>query len=113
VTSVDDLPVGLYEALVTERLAARLRDLADDLVQQTGPLLAAEAPDRLAWHVAREVERAIAHVPDTERVGTGVATVRALLRELAATAGAEAADLPVETGDVLRAIRARNLDGTA
>ncbi|WP_019876710.1 DUF3427 domain-containing protein [Sporichthya polymorpha] len=112
-TSVDDLPVGLYEALVTERLAARLRDLADDLVQQTGPLLAAEAPDRLAWHVAREVERAIAHVPDTERVGTGVATVRALLQELAATAGAEAADLPVETGDVLRAIRARNLDGTA
>src|SRR5205807_9766830 len=58
---------GLYEVLITEALEARLVNLEGRLVAIRGQLRAAEAPDRIALHLARVVERAIAIIDERER----------------------------------------------
>lgn len=67
---------GLYEELLTQALAARLGELAPGLDAQTEPLRRADAPDRIALHLSRLVQRALAMVPDDERVGAGIALAR-------------------------------------
>jgi hypothetical protein len=56
--SVEELPVGLYEVLVTEGLKTRMDALQGSLPADERALQAAEAPDRVAWHLSREIERA-------------------------------------------------------
>jgi hypothetical protein len=55
---VDELPAGLYEVLVTDALKARLDALAESIPTEQRSLHAAEVPDRIAWHLSREIERA-------------------------------------------------------
>ena len=59
-----DRPRGLYEVLITEAIASQLRDLGDDLHASSSGVRSAEAPDRLAFHLSRIVQRAIAGVND-------------------------------------------------
>lgn len=108
--AVGDLPPGLYEALVTEGLAARLAGLRPDLVAADG-LHAAEAADRIAWHLARQVERAVAGMGEDTRVALGIGVARALLERLGELATADADDLPAEPGRVLHAVHGRNPAG--
>jgi nucleoside-diphosphate-sugar epimerase len=54
-------PPGLYESLLTNSLAARLEALPEDRSARTDDLRTAEAADRIAWHIAAVVERAIVH----------------------------------------------------
>ncbi|WP_437310913.1 DUF3427 domain-containing protein [Sorangium sp. So ce388] len=104
---------GLYEILVTEAVASGLRDLDASLEASTGALRPAEAADRVALHLSRIVQRAIAGVPDAERVGVGVGLARRIVDQIEeAIVGAEVRpDAPVEPATVLRAIAGRQPDG--
>ena len=100
---------GLYEQLVTERLAAELEAWRDRL-PKLRDLRPAEAPDRIAWHLGAEIERALADLADTERVRTGIRVARDLLRRLAELVDADP-DLPAEPPQVLHALAERRPDG--
>ena len=79
---MEELAAGLYEVLVTEGLQARLDALADALPTEQRALHAAEAPDRIAWHLSREIERALTDVGETDRARVGIEVARALLDRL-------------------------------
>jgi len=49
---------GLYETLITEGLAGQLGELEDRLEARHSELEEAEAPDRIALHLSRIIERA-------------------------------------------------------
>ena len=75
-----ELGPGLYEVLITEGLRAQLNDLAKRLPVDERPLDGGDAADRIAWHVSRQVERALLDVSDDQRVEVGVRIARALTR---------------------------------
>lgn len=70
---------GLYELLLTEALAAQLRELADGYAHEQTALRPAEAPDRIALHLSQVVHRALESLPDSSRVPTAVSLARTLL----------------------------------
>ena len=78
---------GLYEVLITEALEARLVNLEGRLVAIRGQLRAAEAADRIALHLARVVERAIATIDERQRPRVGIDLSRRLI------------DAVIESGD--------------
>lgn len=107
-----ELNHGLYEDLITEMLAGRLESALGGSAA-TADLRNAEAADRLALHVARVVERAVASLPDDDRAAVGTQIARRLV-ELIAEEPQRAALLqerPIEPGRVLRAIRESGPDG--
>ena len=106
-------PRGLYETLVTEALDARLETLPGDRRAQTDALRTAEAADRIAWHIASVVERAIEMLPESQRARAGVALARSLVdRVVEGTAVAElGAQRPREPAGVLRAVQRLQPDG--
>lgn len=75
---------GLYEALITEGLKAALDDLDARLLPRSRPLRSAEAPNRIAWHLGRQIELALSDLSESERVETGIRIARELLERLAA-----------------------------
>lgn len=106
-------PRGLYEALLTEALATDLQTLAPRLVARTDELRPAEAADRIALHLGRLIARALASLPDDDRVPRGIALARQLLAQLGATIDADLSpDAPAEPGRVLRAILGHLPDGS-
>ena len=110
---MSDRPRGLYEVLITEAIASQLRDLGDELHASCTGVRPAEAPDRLALHLARIVQRAIAGVDDADRVAVGVALARKLIEQIDQTiSGSQAGhEAPIEPGTVLRAVLGRTPDG--
>ncbi|MEO6028192.1 MAG: DUF3427 domain-containing protein [Candidatus Binatia bacterium] len=104
---------GLYEVLITETIAAELRALDHRLHADTTPLRAAEAADRIALHVGRIVQRAIASLEDEQRVAVGVALARTIFGEIdRAIAKVDVIpDSPIAPGAVLRAVLTRLPDG--
>lgn len=106
--AVDD---GLYESIVTDALLRRLETVPHDLTDRR-PLNKAEAADRIAIHVSREVERALADVSDEKRIQVGVTVARAIFDQLGALSEAALNERPALSGDVLRAILSRRPDGT-
>jgi superfamily II DNA or RNA helicase/HKD family nuclease len=109
----DDLAAGLYETLLNEVLQRRLDRVDAELVERR-PLRAADAADRIAQHLARQIERALEAVPDRERVAIGVEVARRLLEELTARVPQvdAYAEAPLEMGEVLHAIGSRRPDGS-
>src|SRR5690606_4961312 len=81
---------------------------------QLDSLRHAEAADRIAWHVANVVERAVESVPETNRAEVGVQLARILIEQIAQNPGA--ADLlderPIEAGQILRGIFGFRPDGS-
>lgn len=108
---MEQLGEGLYEALVTEGLAAQLATFDEDL-RVTADLRAAEAADRIAWHLNRQIEHALGDVPDRDRVRVGIRVAQALLDRLGELVGADPEAVPVDPGTVLRAILHRQPDGS-
>lgn len=108
-----ELPPGLYDVLVTVGLAERLAAVDERLVEQVG-LHRAEASNRIALHLSREIERAVASVPDNERVEVGIAVARAVLQKLAELTDIDGLDpeLPTSPGRVLKSITTMQPDGT-
>ncbi|BCY15424.1 DUF3427 domain-containing protein [Actinoplanes sp. L3-i22] len=110
----DDLTAGLYEDIVTESLLTKLAHLDDRLVERQG-MRSAEASDRFARLLARQIERALDTVPEHERVKVGVEVVRSLLdvlHEHLPRAGSTA-EQPVVPGESLTAVGAFDVAGTA
>lgn len=104
---------GLYETLITDSLGISLRHLAPQLVARTDGLRAAEAADRLALYLGRLIARAIAALPDAERVPRGIVLARQLVAQLGAAIDTDLApDTPAEPGSVLRAILGHLPDGS-
>lgn len=107
-----ELGPGLYELLITDELRAQLDELAERLPVDERPLNSADASDRIAWHVSRQVERALLDVSDGDRVRVGVRVARALLDRLGELVATDRSGFPVEPAAVLQAVRRRNPDGT-
>ncbi len=108
----DDLGPGIYEALVTEGLAARLAELSRSVPATIRDLAPAEAPDRIAWHLSRQIERALHDVTETDRVAVGVQVARALFATLSELATTDPQEAPVDPAQILHAILQRNPDGS-
>ncbi len=109
---MDELGPGLYETLVTEGLKAQLDLLALRLSTERRSLRAAETPDRIAWHLSREIERALADVGDDERAQVGLKVARALLSRLGDLVEVDRTAMPVDPAVVLHAILRRRPDGS-
>ena len=107
-----ELGPGIYEQLVTVGLRAQLDDVAQGLPVEERALDSADASDRIAWHVSRQVERALLDVTDEDRVRVGVAVARALLDRLADLVVADPEAKPNEPASILHAVLRRNPDGT-
>src|SRR4051794_227958 len=105
---------GLYEILLTEAVESQLRELGDHLEVRRTDLRAAEAADRVALHLSRIVQRAVAAVADDERVAVGVALARTLVEVIGQSIATSdvASERPIEPGAVLRAVAGRHPDGT-
>ena len=108
---VEELGPGLYETLITEGLKAQLDALADRLPSERRALQAVDAPDRIAWHLSRQIESALADVGDTERVQVGLSVARALLDRLGELVDVDPSALPVDPATVLHAVLRRLPDG--
>jgi superfamily II DNA or RNA helicase len=106
-------PRGLYEVLITEAIASQLSTLGDDLRAIRNAVRPAEAPDRLALHLGRIVQRALAGVDDADRVVVGIALARKIIEQIDQTiSGSETGpDAPIEPGTILRAVLGRTPDG--
>jgi len=109
---VDELTQGLYEVLVTEGLRARLDALGDARPVTRRALHPAEAADRIAWHLGREIERALADVDEQTRAAVGIGVARALLARLGELVELDPAVAPVEPATVLHAVTGRRPDGS-
>lgn len=113
VSDLVELGPGLYEVLITEGLRAELDELADRLPVRERGLQAAEAADRIALYLSRQVERALADVGEDARVELGIRVARAVLGGLHELVPADPESLPVDPGRVLHSILRRWPDGTA
>ena len=78
-----------------------------------GRLRAPEAADRIALHLARLVERAIAAIDEDERTAIGISLARRLIDLIRTipSAGDLGTERPVEIGDVLRSVVGHLPDG--
>jgi len=111
---VEELPAGLYEVLVTEGLKERLDALdalADGRPTEQRPLHAAEVPDRIAWHLSREIERALSDVGEPDRARVGIKVARALLDRLGDLIEIDPSAAPIDPATVLHAVLDRRPDG--
>lgn len=105
---------GLYEELISEALEKELTNLPGRLLPIREPLRRAEAGDRLALFLARIVERAVDGLAEKGRGKRGIALGRALVATLANELGREELrqEAPAQEDPILRAILARQPDGT-
>ena len=104
---------GLYETLITEALEEQLGALDNRLEARRSELHEAEAADRLALHLSRLVERAIASLDKSERVAQGTALARQLVNVIveATAASTLGTERPVLPADVLRSVVGKLPDG--
>jgi len=110
---VTELEPGLYEVLITSGLRAKLDELSSALVPRDGRLSSADAADRIAWHVSKQVERALLDVSDEDRVAVAVKVAQALLNRLGEVAEVDGSAQLAEPASVLHAILRRRPDGEA
>lgn len=103
---------GIHETLLTDSLAAELSTLQEGIRKER--LESADAADRLGFHIARIVQRAIEALPTKERTETGIRWARQILSALTSASGDSSLtdDYPHEAGEILRGIFERRPDGT-
>jgi superfamily II DNA or RNA helicase len=111
-TVADELIAGLYDDVLTEALTTRLADIDARLIQIL-ELRSADASDRIARLLARQIEQALESVPDKLRVAVGVRVAHALLGKLheELPASGSNAELPLIPGRALAAIGSFDLGG--
>jgi superfamily II DNA or RNA helicase len=107
---VGELQPGIYEVLVTEALRSQLEILEGES-SDTRQLRPAEAADRIALHLSRQIEQSLEGVGDVDRVRIGIEVARALIDRLSELVATDPGSAPVETGEVLHAILGRRPDG--
>ena len=94
---------------VTERLKTQLEQL--QLPSRLRELRAAEASDRIAWHLSKQIELALADVPDADRVDVGLTVARAVLSQLGELLEADLSAMPADPLSVLHAVLRLRPDG--
>ena len=82
IANVAKLPIGLYDTVVTKRLARVLEDLDRQLVASTEPLEKADANIRLARHLGQVVRQVLLTVREDERPDLQAAICNELLTAL-------------------------------
>lgn len=99
------LPPGLYEQLLTEGLMLSLKG-ADPRTIHKGSLREAETPNRIALHLGKQIESALASIPEKDRVSVGIQVARELLVKLREITGADDLkdELLAPPGEVLHSI---------
>ncbi len=104
---------GLYETLITEALEEQLRSLADPLEARRSALHEAEAADRIALHLSRVLETAIAALDKNERVAIGTLLARQLLDLIVQRTQANelAPERPLEPAEMVLSVLGRLPDG--
>jgi superfamily II DNA or RNA helicase len=104
---------GLYEVLITEALNDQLDQLGGSLEAIREELRAPEAADRIALHLGRVVERAIAAIDEAERSTIGIDLARRLIDVIRTlpTASDLETERPMELGQVLHSVVERLPDG--
>jgi HKD family nuclease len=102
---------GIYEVLVTEALRTHL-DSLERRSPKTRPLRTAEAADRIALHLGRQIQQSLEAVGEGDRVQVGIEVARDLIARLAELFDTDTSATPVEPGEVLHAILERRPDGT-
>ena len=106
---------GLYETLITEALVDHLDEAAQRWHVVRDALRPPEAPDRIAFHLSKVIERAVQGIGETERSEKGVELARAIVNLIKtfksdAPRGDERPTLPP---GVLRAVLSYRPDGAA
>ncbi|MFT4713607.1 MAG: HKD family nuclease, partial [Candidatus Azotimanducaceae bacterium] len=111
---MEEIKSGIYEAIVTEVLAAELALLAPSLSAQTNRLRHSEVADRLAMHLGAVLERALNDLDDKVRVDVGVKLVRSLIDKIVADTAVSGlrVEQPADVGELLTSILSFNPDGT-
>jgi superfamily II DNA or RNA helicase len=111
---LSEIKPGIYEAIVTEVLAAELALLEPSLSAQTNRLRHAEVADRLAMHLGSVLERALNDLDDKDRVDVGVKLVRSLIGKIVAVTAVSGlgVEQPADVGELLTSILSFNPDGT-
>jgi superfamily II DNA or RNA helicase/HKD family nuclease len=110
---VPDHERGLYETLITEALADQLGELDSRFEARKSELHEAEAADRLALHLSRVVERAIAFIDKSQRVERGTTLARQLVSLIVEATGADALthERPISPAQLLRSVLGKLPDG--
>ncbi|MBL7261811.1 DEAD/DEAH box helicase family protein [Paractinoplanes lichenicola] len=109
----DDLSAGLYETVITESLLARISAIDSELVR-TQKLRPADAADRIAQLLARQVLRALEAIGEDDRVAVGIEVAQLLtdaLDQRLPRAGVRG-DRPTEPGSILSALGELLPDGS-
>lgn len=103
---------GLYEQLLTDLLEEELKGSPGS--PRLDDLRNAEAADRIAWHLASVVERAIEALPEDDRAAAGAALAQRLIEQVVKSPRAVslARERLAPPPRVLRSIRGRKPDGS-
>ncbi len=104
---------GLYEALITEALEEQLNTLGGSLEAIRLGLRAPEAADRIALHLARVVERAVAAIDEGARTAIGIDLARRLIDMIRTLPSADdlETERPMALGEVLHSVVGHLPDG--
>lgn len=106
------LEVGLYEAPITFALERELEAVRSEVVRRSG-LHPAEAPDRIALHLGRQVLGALRSVSDKSRAEVGRELVRLVLEQIVATTEVDLTDQGLlDPAEILRSVGVIQPDGS-
>ncbi len=106
-----ELEPGIYEVLLTAVLREHL-EAFESRSRDVRALRSAEAADRIALHLSRQVEQSLTSIGDDDRVQVGIEVARELIARLAELVKTDTSATPVDPGQVLHAILERRPDGT-
>jgi superfamily II DNA or RNA helicase len=106
---------GLYETLITEALVDHLDEAAQRWHVVRDSLRPPEAPDRIAFHLSKVIERAVQGMSEAERSEKGVTLARAIVDLIKTFKGTEedGGERPTLPSGVLRAVLGYRPDGAA
>jgi superfamily II DNA or RNA helicase/HKD family nuclease len=111
---MNEIDRGLYQSLLTESLVQQLQDLDAHLTARQSDLHVEEAPDRLAMHLAKVIQTAIASLSKDKRIEVGGELTQKLIQLLVDST--QANDLKTEKlalpPRMLKSIDGRKPDGT-
>jgi superfamily II DNA or RNA helicase/HKD family nuclease len=104
---------GLYEVLITDALNDQLSRLGNSFEAIRENLRAPEAANRIALHLARVIERAIAAIDEVDRTTIGIDLARRLVEVMQTLPSASdlATERPTALGQVLHSIVGHLPDG--
>jgi len=75
------MPEGIYESLISRRIAELLQSIPQNQVQRT-KLDPVDAPDRVALHLAKQIERFLGEFEGAERIQRAQLLVASVLSGL-------------------------------